>query len=354
MRSTGVSNLDTPVAEGYGGDVKEQWASKGGRARAAKMSSEERSAVARKAALARWQGHRVPAVVPGVPEATHMGELQIAGTTLVAAVLRDKTRVLTQETFLQAIGRAAKAKGGTGGLVGVPPFLSASNLQPYVTEELQRNAQPIPFKIPGGSRAWGYRAELLPEVCEAYLQARDDGALSPGQAHIVRACDVLMRGLARVGIVALVDEATGYAGDREAKDLQLLLDAYVGEEFRPYTKQFPEEFFREIYRLYDWQWGGRHRPQYLGKLINQLVYEQLPPGVLAALRSKNPRSEDTGHRPRRFHQLLSADVGQPHLDRQVSTVLTLMKASSDKEDFWDNFKRFTERKGVIVDVDPGR
>src|ERR1035438_3599184 len=81
---------------------------KGGLTRAARLSPEERQEIASTAALARW----------GVtlPQATHSGELVIGGRRIVCAVLQNGKRVLTQETFLTAIGRAAKAKAGTGSL----------------------------------------------------------------------------------------------------------------------------------------------------------------------------------------------------------------------------------------------
>ena len=49
----------------------------------------------------------------------------------------------------------------------------------------------------------------------------------PSQQHIAYRAEILMRGLAHVGIVALVDEATGYLEIRNRKSLQELLDKYL-------------------------------------------------------------------------------------------------------------------------------
>ena len=150
--------------------------------------------------------------------ATHTGTLNLAGKEIACAVLEDGTRVLTQETFLQAIGRAGKAKARTGSKTlvdGMPPFLAAGNLKPFIPNELSGSTAPRVFKNPKtGTKGFGYNALLLPMVCEVYLEAREAGALTQQQDHIADACKILYRGLARVGIVALVDEATGYQEDR--------------------------------------------------------------------------------------------------------------------------------------------
>jgi hypothetical protein len=74
---------------------------------------------------------------------------------------------------------------------------------------------PIRFQAPtGGSPATGYEATILPDLCEAVLAARQEGTLRADQLHIAKRCEILVRGLARVGIIALIDEATGYQINR--------------------------------------------------------------------------------------------------------------------------------------------
>jgi hypothetical protein len=76
----------------------------------------------------------------------------------------------------------------------------------------------------------------------------------------------------------------------------------------------------------------------VGKLTNQLVYEKLPEGVLAELRAKNP-VVNKGRRAHKFFQFLTGDVGDPHLQRQIVAVTTLMKAATT----WHNFQRMFAR-----------
>jgi hypothetical protein len=310
----------------------EALASKGGKARAASLGPERRKEIAREAALARWSD---------LPHATHDGTLIIGEQEIVCAVLEDRTRVLNQETFLTALGRAAKAKGQTGAEKGgMPPFLAAANLQPFISDELKGMAQAIPFRTRTGGRAWGYRAEMLPEVCDVYLAARDAGQLLSSQQRAATAAEILVRGLARLGILALVDEATGYQEERARQELQQILNYYVLAELRPWTKMFPDEFFREVYRLNGWEYrpGSAKRTPLVGKLINKYIYEQLPPGVLEELQRRNPVVAN-GRRRRKHHQHLTPSVGHPHLDRQISTVTTLMRISNSKEEFTDLFER---------------
>lgn len=312
--------------------------SKGGLARAGRLTSEERSLAARQAAEARWGR--------SVADASHEGELIIGRPPndlhIDCAVLddEDKTRVLSQGTVLKALGRAP-TMGRRGLTEGRPPFLSAGNLLPYISPELIDLYEPINYRHAGSSgRSLGYRAEILPMVCEVYLDARNDRVLQPNQVAAARAAEALLRGLARVGIIALVDEATGYQEVRARQELQKILEAYVQAEFRPWVRTFPDDFFREIYRLHGWEFrpGTSKRTPYVGKLIKNYVYGQLPKGVVDELERVNPRN-DRGNRPRKHHQHLTADTGNTHLDKQISTVITLMRISRNQEEFEEFFER---------------
>jgi hypothetical protein len=309
-------------------------ASKGGQARAARLSADERSDSARQAAEARWG--------KSIADATHEGELIIGDMRIECAVLddADKTRVLSQGTVLAALGRAP-TMGRRERTEGRPPFLSAANLQPYISRELMDLYEPVRYSHVGSSaRSAGYKAEILPMVCEVYLDARNDGVLAKNQMETARAAEVLIRGLARVGIIALVDEATGYQEVRARRELEKILEAYVQEQFRPWVRTFPDEFFRQIYRLHNWEFkpGQTQRTPHVGKLIKHYIYEQLPKGVLAELERLNPKNHK-GNRPRKHHQYLTATTGNVHLDRQINTVITLMRISRNRAEFEEFFDR---------------
>ena len=191
---------------GRGQLPKLAWAKGGRRARAARLSPAERRDIARRAARSRWHGD-VSETICGSPDQP----LRIGDAEIECYVLDDGTRVLTQASFLRALGRHPKANTRReGGNTPVPPILQSKALSSFVTEDILDKARPITFRYPAGGRAYGYNAELLPVVCEIYLQARDAGVLDRQQEHVAKRAEILIRGLARVGIIALVDEATGY------------------------------------------------------------------------------------------------------------------------------------------------
>jgi hypothetical protein len=150
---------------------------------------------------------------------------------------------------------------------------------------------------------------------------------------------MLTRGLAHVGIIALVDEATGYQDVRDRLALQAILDAYLRKELAAWAKRFPEEFYRQIFRLRDWQWKGMkvNRPQIVAKYTNDLVYERLAPGILDELQRRNPKDEK-GQRQAKHHQWLT-DVGHPALAQHLHAVIGFMRASAR----WDQFYRLLQR-----------
>lgn len=308
----------------------------GGKARASALSPEERKAIARKAALARWDAD--------VPQATHEGRFSLGGADVSAAVLENRKRLLTQATFLRALGRSRSPKAGTGVLStvdGLPFFLQADVLKPYISDDLRMSTTPVFFKSKDGKKGVGYDAQLLPQVCEVYLRFRDDllarkEDIPKQYEHIIKACDALIRALASVGIVALVDEATGYQYERERFALQAILEKYLRKELAAWVKVFPDEFYEQIYRLRKWQWRGIsvNRPQVVAAYTKDLVYSRLAPKILQELESRNPL-DAKGRRPAKHHQWLTEDIGNPSLRQHLFGLIVLMRASKD----WDEFKQ---------------
>jgi hypothetical protein len=306
--------------------------SRGGKARAEALSPEERSEAARRAALVRWRtDDRVV-----VPRATHMGVLRVGDAEIPCAVLEDGRRLLTQGGFLRAIGRNRKPKAGHGG-TGVDvmlPFLTAKNLKPFIGGNFRVSTTPVIFQPIEGGRALGYSAELLPVVCRVFVEAYRARALTKGQEHIAEKCQILLDGLATVGIIALVDEATGYQAERDRNELEKILAAYINQELLPWTRRFPDPYYREMFRLLGWDYSPPQvkRPKLVSKFTDEWIYKQLPPGVRDKLREKNPPNEK-GNRRFRHHQLLTEDIGNPHLQSQITAITTLMRASRSLAEF---------------------
>ena len=223
---------------------------------------------------------------------------------------------------MKALGRARQAKGRQyyDGDVNLPAFLTAKNLKPFISQELEVTSSQIEFRTIRGAKAFGYSAELLPKVCVVFLDAAEAGALVQSQDHIAAKAKILFRALAHVGIIALVDEATGYQYDRARAALVEILEKFISKELLKWVKTFPDEFYYHIYRLKGWQASenGNQRTPLLGKIINDLVYERLAPGVLDELRRLTPR-DDKGRLKHKLFRRLTEDVGHPKLREHLAS-----------------------------------
>ncbi|NKC33844.1 P63C domain-containing protein [Falsiroseomonas selenitidurans] len=212
-------------------------------------------------------------------------------------------------------------------------------------------ANPIRFAHPsGGNLAYGYPATILADICDAVLVARQANALQKQQAHIAEQCEILVRGFARVGIIALVDEATGYQEVRDRKALEEILNKYISEEFRKWTKTFPDEYFSNIFRLRGWKAASTPtaRPGALAQYTNDIVYARLAPGVLEELQNLNP-TDGHGRRKKKLFQHLTGDYGHPKLKKHLDDVVVIMQAAAS----WQEFRKLLERVKPRVNV-PGQ
>ncbi|MFI8593714.1 P63C domain-containing protein [Microbacterium sp. NPDC078428] len=299
----------------------------GGKARAEKMTAAERSASAKKAAEARWSTEPVREVLAGSPDSP----LRIGDTEIECYVLDDDTRVITQASMLTAIGRSKRVPGAEGSDGSLPPILRAKSIRPFIPDAVIDQAQPISFRLPNGVRANGYRADLLPTICEIYLAARQEGALPPNQRHIAVQAEILVRALAHVGIIALVDEATGYQDIRTKDALSKILEAFVARELQPWVKTFGPDYYRELCRLRGVPYNPMsvQRPQYFGNLTNDIIYDRLAPGVKDELKAAQKKAEKSG----KMFQHLTSTTGYPKLREHLGSVVTLMKISTDWSDF---------------------
>lgn len=307
---------------------------RGGRARAEVLTNDRRSEIASAAAKARWNTD-ISEAVCGSPDKP----LRIGDTEIECYVLADETRVMTQASFLQALGRHRRAYSPPDADQSLPPILQSKSIQRFISDDVAKAAQPITFRLPGGNRANGYRAELLAQVCEIYLAAQQAGELPHNQDHIAERASILMRGFARTGIVALVDEATGYQEMRKKDALAQILETYVAQEIQAYVKSFPQAYYQEMFRLrsLDYSTDTVKRPQYFGHLTNDIVYARIAPGVLDELK-RVQRKNESGKPKDKLFQRLTTNVGYPKLREHLGSVVTIMKLSND----WTDFKQKLE------------
>ena len=213
--------------------------------------------------------------------------------------------------------------------------MDAKNLQPYISQGLREVIDRIEYIDKNGKIQKGYDANILPLVADLYLKAREANVLHPTQIETAKKAEVLVRAFALVGIRALVDEATGYQAVREKDDLAKIFEAFVAKELQPWIKTFPDDYYKELFRLYELpqpEEGNMSKPQFFGKVTNKVIYKKLAPKVLPELKKQAAK---LGKKSTRLHQALTPEKGHPDLLRLVSSVTTIAKLSKDKNDFFE-------------------
>ena len=321
-------------------DENESGKARGGHARAEALTAEQRSEIAQKAARARHD----------VLKATHGSDehpLKIGDIEIPCYVLEDGRRVLQQTGVIGALNMSHGGSYSTGG-DRLAKFATQGRLKPYVSNDLiERTADPIKFRTPKGSLAHGYEATVLADLCEAVLAARSAGVLQKQQEHIAKQAEILVRGFARIGIIALVDEATGYQADRARDALAKILENFIAKELQAWVQTFPVDYYRELFRLrgLPFPTDTVKRPQYFGILTNDIVYKRLAPGVLDELKRVTPRDEETGRYKHRFFQRLTSNTGYPKLREHLGAVVAVMKLSKDYDDFRNKLDQLYPKYG---------
>jgi hypothetical protein len=309
--------------------------SRGGKARARSLSAGARSTLASHAARARWSS--------GIPRATHGSDdhpIRLSGIEIPCYVLDDGRRVITHRGLQEAMTMTVSGPAtGTAGFIA--RHVIGTDDCAECTELVSRISEPIKFiPINGGRTAYGYEATLLVALCEAFLKARLRGGLTPVGERIAALCEIITRGLSRIGIIGLVDEATGYQDVRANDALAKILEAFVAKELRTYMKTFDSDYYREICRLKNWTYTtSSRRPRALAGITNDIVYARLAPGVLDELREKNPIVTEGRHRVKHF-QWLTGHKGHPELQKHLQRITGWMETSVT----WDDFKRILDAR----------
>lgn len=262
-----------------------------------------------------------------VPVATHWGDLDIAGTAIPSYVLNTGDRVFS-------------LKGVVVGLIGteggqLAEYLKVRSLQPHLPKDLmpaENGEIPALFKFDTTGEgiakyALGIKVERFNDLLRAYSSALVDHALSAydstkialtaRQMEIATRAVKFQQACSDVGLVALVDEATGYQYEREVDALQMKLKLYLESEMRKWNSTFPEQLWVEFGRLTNWKGQLHHRPKYWGKLVMELIYGYLDPDVAKWLKENAPKPQ----KGQNYHQWLTSQYGLKKLTEHTWLVI---------------------------------
>jgi hypothetical protein len=337
-------------------ELARRGAGKGGRARASVLTPSERSEIARHAVRERWrrQGklkeefedngpnweddtETTKVSEPGEPYSILRGTLKIGDAPLECHVLNDLRRVLTQREVVRILSPSGRESGNLSRYLERNPLYQPAFLA----------GRTIEFRVPGApSMATGYEGTLLVEICEMYLTARAQGLLKRSQLPVAQAAEIVVRACAKVGIIALIDEATGFQELRRKHSLQLKLQAFIADEMQEWAKLFPDEFWFELARLEGVHYSPRSRPLRWGKYVMLFVYDAIDEDVGKELRSRNPNP----HFLQNHHQWLNK-FGRDKVHDQLERVITVMKLCRGMDDFRHKFARVFKRTSFQWDFD---
>ncbi len=305
------------------------------------MTPEERTRAAVRAAKARWAAEVLNATHGSPDHPLKIGDIEIP-----CYVLADETRVLSQRGLHAGLG--ISEGGGRGGARKISVLMGGLAEKGLNTRDLIARANsPIRF-VPstGGNIADGYNATILPDICAVLIDAGQKGLLDARQTHLAERAAFLQHGFATVGIIALVDEATGFQKDRKKDALAKILEEFIAKELQPWLRTFPTDFYEQMFRLrkLNYTKDSVQRPRYFGVLTNDIVYDRLAPGVLEELKRVN-RKGKMGRNKHKHFQWLTQNVGYPKLREHLGAVVATMRMSADWHDFKAKLDNYYPRLG---------
>ncbi|HEY5214388.1 MAG TPA: P63C domain-containing protein [Acidobacteriaceae bacterium] len=334
-------------------------ASKGGEARAAKLTQAQRSDIARKAVQTRWakkKGYVDPALSPEeamlaettkLPEAKYKGFLSLMNLEIPCYVLDTEERV---------IGRTATTEmlSGFKGQGDLEGYLRSQNLKPFINIEYVV-ANMVSFSLPEveqlGRSVKGLPTDLLIEICRGLVQAleasqRDEVKLTPRQLSMSVQASMFLVACAKVGLDALVDEATGYQHDRAENALQVKLRAYLEKEMRKWEKTFPDDLWLEFARLTNWKGTVTRRPKYWGYLVMNLVYAYLDADVAKWLKENAPKPQ----KGQNYHQWLTSQYGLKKLVEHIWMLIGVSKTCHNLDELKHKMERMFGKSPLQYDI----
>jgi hypothetical protein len=318
-------------------------ASKGGLARKAALTPEQRREIARHAVEVRWTkaGKLKPkdaepsdeanlpmeTAGPDLPYSMYRGTLSLGGINMECHVLSDLRRVLTQIEVMRIMS------GGEDG-----------NLQRYLDEEelfgeVINSGETIRFTVQGsGIAAFGYEATFLIEICETYLKAKDENMLDPVQMTLAKQAEIIVRACAKLGIIELIDKATGYQEVREKHAVQLKILAFIIDDMQEWIRMFPQEFWHELARLENVHYSTRFQPLRWGKYVSAFLYAAVDRDIDRELNNRTPNS----HFRNNLRQWFNI-CGRNRMTIELNQALGVMKTCRDMDDFRSKFAWIFEK-----------
>lgn len=246
------------------------------------------------------------------PRADWSGNLQVGESSLPCYVLNDRRRIFSTRGMLESLGYKSNSNpDGVFNSKALAPFMETQG-NPYKGDHV------VDFFTDTGTNAMGYDVEKFMDICHAYSEAYEAGVLEGRNKDAALKANAIIRACSKIGIVALVDEATGYQYARAENALQFKLKLYLSEEMRAWEKTFPDELWIQFARLTDWTGSPtKNRPKYWGYLVMDLIYGYLDEEVARYIKQNKPKPR----KGQNYHQWFNEDFGMRKLTEHINRVI---------------------------------
>lgn len=340
LRSRQLNNEDASMAQ-----QNQSGKAKGGRARAESLSPEARIEIAKKAATARWSKPKIKSdnhrsddedetLSPDskMPIARWRGSLNIVGIDVPCYVLDNGQKIIGRTSATELL---TGIKGGGA----LEKYIGVKSLEPFI-DKSKIIGRMVPFRlleVEGLEKAVkGLPADVMIELCQGFVSAlqatfdpNNTTTLTDRQKEMAVKAGIFLSACAKVGLEALIDEATGYQYERAEDALQVKLRAFIADELRAWEKTFPDELWVEFGRLTGWKGTLHSRPKWWGKLVIEMIYETLDPDVAAYIKANKPPMGV------HWHRQLTDNVGARQLVSRCYEVVGMAKTCKDIRELRD-------------------
>lgn len=253
-----------------------------------------------------------------LPVAMFFGDLTVTGdgAKVPCYVLDDGRRVISRTG---ATDMLTDGKGGGN----LESYIGVKALENYIPTNFHGDMIEFSIKEVVNKTVLGLEAESFLDICKAYAIARDKGDLKTDrQIAIAKKATMFLAACSKIGLIALIDEVTGYQYEREEDALQFKLKLFLEDEMRPWEKTFPDELWLEFGRLTNWNGSIHQRPKYWGKLVMELIYGYLDKDVAEWLKTNAPKPRGGQN----YHRWLSSQYGLKKLIEHIWMVIGMAKA----------------------------
>lgn len=230
-----------------------------------------------------------------------------------------------QERFAKLLEETPAAKPVVSGMRNAVKSLNSKGKEPAAKLKTIEFTHPV-----NGQRAFAYDTDGVLFILQTYATAFRSGKLRKNQEHLGAAATDVLLACAGTGLVALVDEATGYQTTRAPDYLQQRMALYLLDNPSKWRRFFAEDLSATICRLYGKPIVAANGARWLAGVWSQLYKMVLGEDVYAELKRRNPEPQHGSN-----HTQHLTDPAKGVLTKDLEIVHAIAKTSQSRDEFWN-------------------